>query len=124
MRPVLIVDDNCDATNSLALLLRLWGYDARIAYSATDALDVAPRLRPAVILLDIAMPEVDGYEVARELRQRNETRDAVIIAISGYGRDVDRQASLESGIDEHWLKPLEPQRLQEFLAKLPTSSRT
>jgi CheY-like chemotaxis protein len=113
---VLLVDDNKDLANSLVVLLRSAGVDVRAVYSGATTIAAALEFRPNVILLDIGLPDIDGYDVARLLRQNSELKDVCLIALTGYGRDADRQLSEAVGIDYHVTKPVEPQRLVEFLA--------
>lgn len=115
-RRVLVVDDNVDAAESAALLLKLSGHQVEMAHDGLAALDVAQSFRPEVILLDIGLPEMDGYEVVRRLRQRPDGKEPVIAAVTGYGRDEDRQRSLEAGFDHHLTKPLAPDVLASFVA--------
>src|SRR5262249_47819276 len=93
---VLVVDDHHDSVESLALLLRLWGYQTVEAHDGPAALALVVARQPDVILLDIGMPGLDGYEVARRLRELPGTRDALIWALTGHGRDEDRQRALEA----------------------------
>jgi PAS domain S-box-containing protein len=124
---VLVVDDNSDSAESLAIWLELVGHDVRTAYDGQQALAVARELRPDVIFLDIGMPGMSGYEVARRLREQPETRDVLLLAMTGWGQEEDRRRSREAGFDEHLVKPLDPKRLEERLAELAaqrgTSSR-
>ena len=83
---VLVVDDNVDAADSAAMLLRRSGHDVRVAYSSEAALEAAVSFRPHVILLDIGSPEMDGYEVARRLREHRELKDVRLVAVTGYGQ--------------------------------------
>ena len=108
---VLVVDDNQDSADTLAVLLRLGGHQADIAYNGHVALLMAEKHPPDVILLDLAMPRMTGYSVAQALRQRPETKDALIIAVTGYGQDADRQKCIEAGFDLHLLKPLQTEKL-------------
>jgi CheY-like chemotaxis protein len=112
---VLIVDDHPDSAESLALLLRLWDYQTIQAHDGPAALAVAVAEQPDVILLDIEMPGLDGYEVARRLRELPRTRDALIWALTGHGREEDRQRALESGCDLHLVKPFPPALLKDLL---------
>jgi CheY-like chemotaxis protein len=112
---VLVVDDHRDAADSLALLLRLWGHEPLVAYDGPAALAVAVARLPDVILLDIAMPRLHGYEVARRLRQLPGTRDAPIWALTGHGREEDRRRALEAGCDLHLVKPFAPEALRGLL---------
>ena len=114
-RRVLVVDDNRDLAESLAVVLRLWGHDVRVAYDGRSALETAQEYTPEVVLLDIGLPQLDGFEVARRLRQRPELRQARLVAITGYGRDEDRRRSAEAGFDLHLTKPVDPLDLQPLL---------
>jgi two-component system, chemotaxis family, CheB/CheR fusion protein len=113
---VLVVDDNKDAANSTAKLLGLVGHEVQVAYSGPAALREAVSFRPDAVLLDLGLPEIDGYEVARRLRQEPALAHVRLIALSGYGQDADRQRSQEAGFDAHLVKPAEPQKLAELLA--------
>jgi signal transduction histidine kinase len=113
-RRVLVVDDNVDAADSLALLLRLEGHDVTLAYDGAAAVDAARHGRPEIVLLDIGLPGMDGYEVCRRLRADG-FANARIIAMTGYGQDRDRQRALEAGFDEHTVKPVEPALLKRML---------
>ena len=115
---LLIVDDNEDAATSLAMLLRLKGYQLRVAHDGPSALELAKVFRPAMIFLDIGMPGMDGYEVARRLRQQPETKDIVLAALTGWGQEEDRRRSAEAGFDHHLVKPIEAKRLEGLLAEL------
>jgi PAS domain S-box-containing protein len=115
-RRVLVVDDNRDAADSLALLLRLAGQDARVAYDGPAALAQAKDSAPDVIFLDIGMPGMDGYEVARRLRQDPASKGLLLIALTGWGQDADRRRSLEAGFDHHLVKPVGAQALHDLLA--------
>jgi PAS domain S-box-containing protein len=115
---VLVVDDNSDSADSLAVWLELTGHDVRTAYDGQQALAVARELRPDVIFLDIGMPGMSGYEVARRLREQPETRDVLLLAMTGWGQEEDRRRSREAGFDEHLVKPLDPKGLEERLAEL------
>jgi CheY-like chemotaxis protein len=117
---VLAVDDNHDSADSLALWLELAGHDVRTAYSGPQALDVAAEFLPAVILLDIGMPGMNGYDVARRLREQPATRTALLVAMTGWGQDEDRQRSQEAGFDQHLVKPVDPESLKDLLARIAT----
>jgi CheY-like chemotaxis protein len=111
---VLIVDDNADAADTLQMVLRSLGYDARVAHDGASALELAPQFRPHFVLLDIGMPGLDGYEVARRLRAMN-VPGMRIIAITGWGQAADRQRAREAGFDVHLVKPVEPAELVKVL---------
>jgi signal transduction histidine kinase len=114
-RRVLVVDDNVDACDSLAVLLRLDGHEVGTAYDGPGALAAAERFKPEVLLLDLGLPGLDGYEVARTLRAEPGHDGMRIVAISGYGQPEDRERSRAAGIEEHLLKPVEPQRIRELV---------
>jgi signal transduction histidine kinase len=104
---VLLVDDNVDAAESLAILLRLGGCEVRVAHDGPSALAAARTSPPEFVVLDIGLPGMDGYEVARRLRAEPATRDAVLVAVTGYGREEDVARSREAGFDHHFVKPVE-----------------
>jgi PAS domain S-box-containing protein len=114
---VLVVDDNKDAADSLAVLLRLWGHEVRIAHDGVSAVKAAGSYRPDVALLDIGLPGLDGYEVARRLRANPSLAGMELIAVTGYGQDTDRRRSREAGFDAHLVKPVDLTELQELLAR-------
>jgi CheY-like chemotaxis protein len=111
---VLVVDDWKDSTESLAMLLEAWRYEVRTALNGESALQIADRFRPNVVILDLGMPQMDGFEVARRLR-RDYAGELKIICVSGYGAPADRQRTKEAGFDHHLLKPADPDELQRLL---------
>ena len=113
---VLVVDDCRDAADSLALLVRHWGYQAVSAYDGPSALDLARTSVPEVVLLDIGLPGMDGYEVARRLRQLPGMDQALLVAVTGYGREADVQCCWDAGIDFHFIKPVDPIERELVLA--------
>jgi PAS domain S-box-containing protein len=113
---ILIVDDNVDAAASLSLLLKMLGHATAIANDGAGGLEVARVFRPDVVLLDIGLPGLNGYEVARRLRQQPGLRDAVIVAITGWGQEEDRRRGREAGFDHHLTKPVDLDSLQGILA--------
>ncbi len=115
-RRVLLVDDNRDSAESLAQLLRLFGHDVEQAYSGTEALATARGRRWDVVLLDIGMPDVSGYEVARQLRAEPSLADTMLVALTGYGSEEDRRRSLAAGFDGHLVKPIDFEHLERILA--------
>jgi two-component system CheB/CheR fusion protein len=115
---VLIVDDNRDSADSLALLLRMGGHDCRTCYDGRSALETAEALRPQAILLDLSMPDLDGLEVCRRLRDAG-FRDAFIVALTGYGQETDRRRSLAGGFDAHLVKPVDPELVTKLLEGAP-----
>jgi signal transduction histidine kinase/ActR/RegA family two-component response regulator len=112
---ILVVDNSKEAAQSLALLVREWGYEVRLTYDPFSALEEARARPPAVVLLDIGMPGMDGYEAARRLRSQPESKDAVLVAVTGYGEEADRQRAREAGFDYHMTKPVDPEDLQALL---------
>ena len=112
---VLVVDDCHHAADPLVLLLKRWGYQTAVAYDGPSALAVALARPPAVVLLDLDMPGMGGYEVARRLRGQPRTAEALLIALTGYGEEEDVSRCREAGIDLHLLKPCEPEELRRVL---------
>jgi len=115
-RRVLIVDDNRDAAESLELLVQLWGHEVRSTHSGPDALVEAAHQLPEIVLLDIGLPGMTGYEVAQRLRELEGLEDVTLVAVTGYGQEDDLRRSREAGFDAHLIKPGGPARLQELLA--------
>jgi PAS domain S-box-containing protein len=113
---VLVVEDNVDAAESLATLLRVWGHDVQVVHDGLQALDAARGRRPEVVLLDIGLPGLDGYQVARRLREDLGLDSALLVAMTGYGQPEDRRRSREAGIHHHFVKPVEPFVLRNLLA--------
>lgn len=116
-RRILVVDDNQDSAESLALLLEIYGHEVRTAFAGPAALETASTFRPDVVLLDIGLPGMDGYEVARRLRAEHDR--CRLIALTGYGRDDDRERSREAGFDHHLVKPVDLNELARVLGPLP-----
>ncbi len=117
-RRILVVDDNVDAADTLALLLRVDGHEVRVVYDGEAALAAVAAGPPDVVLMDIGLPRLDGYEVARHLRQQPGLRGLVLIALTGWGQEEDRRRSREAGFDHHLTKPVDPDDLQRLLADL------
>ena len=113
-RRVLVVDDNRDTAESIAELLRISGHDVHVAYDGLSAIATALSIRPEFVFLDIGLPGLDGYAVARRLRSEPGLESTRIIAVTGYGTEADRQKGMEAGFDQHLLKPVDP----AFLASL------
>jgi signal transduction histidine kinase/CheY-like chemotaxis protein len=114
---VLIVDDNQDAAESIALFLQLEGHEVKSVREPLAALNCVPVFAPEVVLLDIGLPVMDGYEVARRMRQMPATRNALIVAVSGYGQAEDKQRAEQAGFDRHFVKPTDPHLLVEMIAQ-------
>lgn len=117
---ILVVDDNVDAAESLALLLRLEGHQTSVAYDGLDAVEIALREHPDVVLLDIGLPRLNGYEAAQQIRAGTAPRRIRLVALTGWGQDEDRKRSRESGFDHHLVKPVDA---GELIALLRSSQR-
>ncbi len=113
---LLVVDNNEDAATALAMLLRLKGHKIRVVHDGNAALEAVQVFRPALVLLDIGMPGMDGYEVARRIRSMPGLESVVLAAVTGWGQQEDRRRSAEAGFDHHLVKPPEPQALENLLA--------
>jgi CheY-like chemotaxis protein len=114
---ILVVDDNHDAADSMGMLLRMLGAQVHSVHDGPAALGALDTYRPSIVLLDIGMPMMDGYEVARRARQQPYGRDVVLIALTGWGQDHDRSRSKEAGFDHHLVKPVAIGDLQAILAR-------
>jgi two-component system, chemotaxis family, CheB/CheR fusion protein len=120
---ILIVDDNADAAESMAMLARAWGHEVVMAGDGPSALKVARHFKPERALVDIGLPGMDGYEVARRLRAAPEHSNLLLVAMTGYGRDEDREKAYAAGFDVHLVKPGDLAELQDVLANGATRSR-
>jgi CheY-like chemotaxis protein len=115
---ILVVDDNRDAASTLAMLLKMMGNDVRTAHDGYDAVRAASEFYPHVVLLDIGLPKMNGYQVARTIREEPWGRRIILIAVTGWGQDEDKRKSEEAGFDWHMVKPVDPQALMKLLADL------
>ena len=115
---ILIVDDNKDGADSLAMVLKMMGNDARTAYDGQEGVELAEEFRPEVVLFDIGMPKLNGYEACRLIRKQPWGRKVIVIAVTGWGQGDDRQRSHDAGFDHHMVKPVNPQALMKMLAGL------
>jgi len=120
---ILVADDNRDSADSMAAMLSLMGFETAVAYDGDEALQVASAWRPHAAILDIGMPRLSGEEVARRLRASEHSRDMMLIALSGWGRDDDRRRTSEAGFDHHLVKPLDIDALVELLAATDLDAR-
>jgi PAS domain S-box-containing protein len=120
-RRVLVVDDNRDSADSLTMLLQVMGHDACTAYDAEEAIQTAAEFQPDIVLLDIGMPTLNGYDACRRIREQPWGQDMFLIALTGWGQEEDRRRSEEAGFDHHMVKPLDPAVLRQLLAS--SSSR-
>jgi PAS domain S-box-containing protein len=115
---ILVVDDNADAADGMALIFEMGGDTVRVAYDGEPALEIAGEFRPEVVLLDLGMPGLDGYEVARRLRRAPETHHAFLIAMTGWGQPQDRLRSMQAGFHRHIVKPVEPAEIERQLDEI------
>jgi CheY-like chemotaxis protein len=122
MSRVLIVEDNRDSARTLAILLELWGYSVALAYDGLSAIEVARGCHPDTILLDIGLPGIDGYEVARRLRRESGPRTPVLVALTAYGREEDRRRAFASGFNYHLVKPADLDALRSLLESSAAAS--
>ncbi len=122
-RRILVVDDNQDTAQTLALLLQLQGHETRAAYDGAAALETARGFRPDVVLLDLGLPRMDGYEVARRLRSQPGAAPLFLVALTGWGQAEDRRRTREAGFDCHLVKPVDAAELQNLLAARPETGR-
>jgi CheY-like chemotaxis protein len=115
---ILVVDDNHDSALSMAMMLQIMGHDTRTAHDGESALSTAETFLPEVVLLDIGLPKLNGYEVAQRIREQDWGQSMFLIAVTGWGQDEDRQRSREVGLNLHMVKPVEPAALEKLLATL------
>ncbi|MBV8313198.1 MAG: response regulator, partial [Planctomycetaceae bacterium] len=121
---VLVVDDHADSADSLSLILSHLGYEVQTAYDSRLALSIARSFRPGIVFCDLGLPIMDGYEVARQLRAFPETRDAILVALTGYGQDEDKQRSVTAGFHYHLVKPVSPESLEDVLRLISANGDT
>jgi PAS domain S-box-containing protein len=123
-RRILVADDNVDSAASLAMLLTIMGNEVRTAHNGLEAVEVAAAFRPDAILMDIGMPKLNGYEACRHIREQPWGKQPLLIAVTGWGQEEDRQRSREAGFDHHMVKPIDPVALERVLAGLaPQTAR-
>ena len=116
-RRILVVDDNQDSATSLALLLKLTGNETHTAFDGLEAVETAANFRPDVVLLDIGLPKLNGYETARKIREKPWGKNIVLVALTGWGQHEDRQRSKDAGFDDHFIKPVSHAALMKLLAE-------
>jgi CheY-like chemotaxis protein len=117
-RRVLVVDDNTDAAESLAALLAIGGHETRLAHDGLRAMEEAKTFHPDVVFLDIGMPELDGHETARRIREQPWGKDMVLVALTGWGQSEDRRRSKEAGFNHHLVKPADPAVVAKLISSL------
>lgn len=115
---ILVVDDNQDTSSTLAMLLKMMGNNVRTAHDGDEAVRAAGEFHPHVVLLDIGLPKMNGYEAARAIREEPWGKNMILIAVTGWGQYEDKQKSAEAGFDQHMVKPVDPQALMKLLARL------
>ena len=120
---VLVVDDNRDAADSLAMLLSMSGYDVHVGHSGREALTLGERERPEVVILDIGMPGMTGYEVARHIRKTPWGRHALLLAVTGWGHENDKEKTRAAGFDQHFTKPVDPSAVEAVIGNFLKSRR-
>jgi CheY-like chemotaxis protein len=123
-RRILVVDDNRDAADSLGLFLKFMGAAVCVAYDGAGALDSLPTFRPEIVLLDVGMPVLNGFEVARRMRQLPEGQNILLVAVTGWGQEEDRRRTADAGFDQHLVKPVDPVILQNLLAAFDPEAAT
>jgi CheY-like chemotaxis protein len=123
-RRVLVVDDNRDSAQTLAMMLRLMGHQTTTAHDGPEAIEVAKEFQPEIILLDIGLPKMNGYEVCRRIRALDFGRSALIVALTGWGQDDDRRQSSDAGFDRHLVKPIDFTVLGELLSRPRLTAHT
>jgi CheY-like chemotaxis protein len=117
-RRILVADDNADSAETCAMLLQMWGHDVRVAHDGQEALAVAGDFRPEIALVDIGMPRMNGYEVAEAVRKTDWGKEIVLVAVTGWGHDEDKEKAAASGFDRHLAKPVDPQHLQPLIEEI------
>jgi CheY-like chemotaxis protein len=115
------VDDNRDAAESLVMILRLLGHELYTAYNGLEAVQAAATFVPEVVLLDIGLPKMNGYEAARHIRGQAWGKNMALIALTGWGQEDDKKRALEAGCDHHLTKPVDPAALEKLLALIGKS---
>jgi CheY-like chemotaxis protein len=118
---MLVVDDNRDSAESLALLLKLTGHETHTALDGEAALTAAQETKPDVVLLDIGMPKLNGYDACRKIRSETWGKNMILIAQTGWGQEDDRRRTEEAGFDGHVVKPVDPDDLMKMVARLSLS---
>jgi CheY-like chemotaxis protein len=120
-RRVLVADDNADAATSLGMLLEIMGHEVRVVHNGLEAVTTAEGFRPDVILLDLSMPELNGYDACSRIRAQPQNKSALIVALTGWTREENRQRSQEMGFDVYLIKPVELAALEKLLLAYPVN---
>jgi PAS domain S-box-containing protein len=116
-RRILVVDDNVDAATTVGDLLEMYGNEVTLAHDGTSAVDRTREFRPDVVLLDIGLPDINGYEVARQIRRLEGVRQPLLVALTGWGQQADKKLASRAGFDQHWTKPVDSAKLKELSAR-------
>lgn len=111
---ILVVDDNVDAAESAGEILRLLGNEVSVVHDGLAAVSAVEQWHPEVVLLDIGLPGIDGYEVAKRVRQSDFGKEVMLVALTGWGQEQDKQRTSDSGFDQHWVKPVGIDKLREI----------
>jgi CheY-like chemotaxis protein len=119
---ILVADDNIDAAESMGIMLRLMGNDVRIVRDGQQAVDEAAGFRPDLALLDIGMPRLNGYDVARFIRHQRWGKEIVLVALTGWGQEEDKRKAAEAGFDHHFTKPVSPVDIANLMTQLRAAS--
>ena len=123
-RKILVVDDNRDAADTCAMLLETSGHHVQTAYTGRQALELARTFHPHALLLDIGLPDLDGYKLAQRLRATPWGHGAVLVAVTGWGQEQDRQRAIEAGFDQHLVKPIAAETVESLLQSLARGARS
>ncbi len=121
-RRILVVDDNVDSASSLAMMLQMMGHEVRTAHDGLEGVEAGAAFRPDLILLDIGMPKLNGYDACRRIREQPWGENVGIVALTGWGQDEDKRRSQEAGFNGHLVKPVEPAALEKLLAELKSET--
>jgi CheY-like chemotaxis protein len=119
---ILIVDDNRDGANSLSLMLKIMGNETKTAYDGQEGVEIASAFLPDIVLMDIGLPKLNGYEACRAIRRTSWGKKVFMIALTGWGQDEDRRRSQEAGFDRHFVKPVDSAALAKLLGELSANS--
>ncbi|MDB5947531.1 MAG: putative histidine kinase, hybrid, partial [Ramlibacter sp.] len=122
-RRILVVDDNVDAATTVAELLEMFGNDVTVAHDGASAVDRTVEFRPDVVLLDIGLPDINGYEVARRIRRLEGVRQPLLVALTGWGQQADKMLASSAGFDQHWTKPVDTLKLKELSTRQVATQR-
>ena len=116
-RRIVVADDNIDCAESTAVILRMEGHTVHVAYDGEHTVELVASVRPEVVLLDIGLPKLNGYDAARRIRAMDDMKDVLLVAITGWGQQKDRQLAQEAGFDRHLVKPVDPDVLIQLVAQ-------